>query len=404
MDTSDRLNSALSASLDVVELPEDDAEIAAMLDTYGPRIRGLAVRKRQIRAELLDRLPALEIVASYSAGLENIDTDHCRESGITVTNTSHILAEEVANLTVMHCLAVTRQLVRAHEFVRSEAWTRGQFPLTHSLSGMEVGIIGLGHIGQAIARRLEVMGARVSYYGPRKKPVELPYFDSPEALAEVVESAMDCGLQVNTHAIGDRGNRVVLDAYERAMEVTWLTNYYSEYSGQDPDSSAWNARSYACVILEPGKEPELHADGSAYRDDQVSTSNFHTHMDVVAGVGDALITRGVNGPVAFVGSDCLPVKYADQLRSRTPDISFHFDDDLVRACRRIKSARELDCYREGGRIVSDAITRLCRSIIVNGKPVSKNKVFQYRDAIFEAILHRFENDPTLVAYGEECPW
>jgi len=201
----DEIASALSASLDVVALPEDDAEIAAMLDTYGPRIRGLAVRKRQIRAELLDRLPALEIVASYSAGLENIDTDHCRESGITVTNTSHILAEEVANLTVMHCLAVTRQLVRAHEFVRSEAWTRGQFPLTHSLSGMEVGIIGLGHIGQAIARRLEVMGARVSYYGPRKKPVELPYFDSPEALAEATQMLVaSCPLSDATRGLVGR--------------------------------------------------------------------------------------------------------------------------------------------------------------------------------------------------------
>jgi lactate dehydrogenase-like 2-hydroxyacid dehydrogenase len=201
----DEIASALSASLDVVALPEDDAEIAAMLDTYGPRIRGLAVRKRQIRADLLDRLPSLEIVASYSAGLENIDTDHCRESGITVTNTSHILAEEVANLTVMHCLAVTRQLVRAHEFVRSEAWTRGQFPLTHSLSGMEVGIIGLGHIGQAIARRLEVMGARVSYYGPRKKPVELPYFDSPEALAEATQMLVaSCPLSDATRGLVGR--------------------------------------------------------------------------------------------------------------------------------------------------------------------------------------------------------
>ena len=151
--------------------------------------------------------------------------------------------------------------------------------------------------------------------------------------------------------------------YERAMEITWLTNYYSEYSGQDPDSAAWNARSYACAILEPGKEPELHADGSAYRDDLVSTGNFHTHMDVVAGVADALIARGADGQVAFVGSDCLPVKYADQLRILTPGISFQFDDDLVRACRRIKSARELACYREGGLIVSDAMTRLCRSII-----------------------------------------
>ena len=201
--------------------------------------------------------------------------------------------------------------------------------------------------------------------------------------------------------------------YERAMEITWLTNYYSEYSGQDPDSRAWNARSYACAILEPGKEPELHADGSAYRDDLVSTSNFHTHMDVVAGVGDALITRGVNGPVAFVGSDCLPVKYADQLRSRTPDISFHFDDDLVRACRRIKSARELDCYREGGRIVSDAMTRLCRSIIA-GKTAAESVAEASAEIVRRGgVWHRIplnfgdtsqfvQRDPTY-GYSQDAP-
>ena len=151
--------------------------------------------------------------------------------------------------------------------------------------------------------------------------------------------------------------------YERAMEITWLTNYYSEYSGQDPDSRAWNARSYACAILEPGEEPELHGDGSAYRADLVATKRFQTHMDVVAGVAAALQTRGVEGLVAFVGSDCLPVKYADQLRAATPGIAYRFDDDLVRACRRIKSPRELECYREGGDIVSGAMTRLCNGII-----------------------------------------
>ena len=136
-------------------------------------------------------------------------------------------------------------------------------------------------------------------------------------------------------------------------------------------------------------------------------------MDVVAGVGDALITRAVNGPVAFVGSDCLPVKYADQLRSRTPDISFHFDDDLVRACRRIKSARELDCYREGGRIVSDAMTRLCRSIIA-GKTAAESVAEASAEIVRRGgVWHRIplnfgdtsqfvQRDPTY-GYSQDAP-
>ena len=158
--------------------------------------------------------------------------------------------------------------------------------------------------------------------------------------------------------------------YERAMEVTWLSNHYSEYSGADPDSRAWNARSYSCVILEQGKEPELHADGSAFRSDLVATDNNHTHMDVVAGVAASLNARGFAGDIAFVGSDCLPVKYADQLRHAVPTVRFVFDDDLVRSCRRIKSSRELDCYREGGQIVSDAHHILCTGLIA-GKPAAE---------------------------------
>ena len=158
--------------------------------------------------------------------------------------------------------------------------------------------------------------------------------------------------------------------YERAMEITWLSNHYSEYSGADPDSRAWNARSYGCVILERGKEPELHADGSAFRPDLVATSNNHSHMDVVAGVAESLNARTPNRDIAFVGSDCLPVKYADQLRAAVPAARFVFDDDLVRACRRIKSAREIECYREGGRIVSDALQILCTGLLA-GNPAAE---------------------------------
>ena len=201
--------------------------------------------------------------------------------------------------------------------------------------------------------------------------------------------------------------------YERAMEVTWLTNYYSEYSGQDPDSRAWNARSYACAIIEPGQEPELHADGSAYRADLVATERFHTHMDVVAGVVDALRSRGINGNVAFVGSDCLPVKYADQLRDALPQISFRFDDDLLRACRLIKSPLELECYREGGQIVSDAMTQLCQSIIAgetaaeavakaSGEIVRRGGMWHRIPLNFGDTAQFVQRDPTY-GYSQDAP-
>ncbi|MEE9301644.1 MAG: M24 family metallopeptidase [Alphaproteobacteria bacterium] len=147
--------------------------------------------------------------------------------------------------------------------------------------------------------------------------------------------------------------------YERALETLWLTNYYSEHSGQEPDSPIWNARGFCCVIMEPGKEPELHADTNNLRRNMVRCGKYHYSDDPVESVAKALKRRKVQGQVAFVGSDCLPVKYAKQLEAMTPGIEYHYDDDLVRECRRIKSPRELDMYRECGQIVSSALYRLC---------------------------------------------
>jgi len=150
--------------------------------------------------------------------------------------------------------------------------------------------------------------------------------------------------------------------YERAMETLWLTNFWSEHSGQEPDSPIWNARGFCCVILEPGSEPEVHGDMPAGKRKWVHCGKYVFSNDPIESVGKALKRRRLQGKVTFVGSDNLPVKYAKQLEKMTPGITYHFDDDLVRECRRIKSARELDMYRECGRIVSSALYRLCDSL------------------------------------------
>ena len=150
--------------------------------------------------------------------------------------------------------------------------------------------------------------------------------------------------------------------FQRHMEILWLANFVSNVSGQMPDSQLWQAASYSCAILEPGKEPWLFGDEPEPRKDIIATQNYEWHQDPVRGVADALNARNVQGRVAFVGSDCLPVKYADQLRVKTPGIDYVYDDDLIRECRLIKSPRELDCFREGGEIVTMALNRLCEGL------------------------------------------
>ncbi|AEG55751.1 2-hydroxyacid dehydrogenase [Sinorhizobium meliloti] len=173
----------LKETFNTVRLPRDASAIGPFLSEYGARIRGIAVRHAHIDAAMLDRLPALEIISSYSAGLDGIDVETAHARGVVVRNTSKILAEDVADLALALSISATRGLMRGHDFVREGKWGESAFPLGRSLRSMKTGIVGLGHIGSAVAARLSVMGAPTAYYGPRRKPVDLPYFDGIGALA-----------------------------------------------------------------------------------------------------------------------------------------------------------------------------------------------------------------------------
>lgn len=81
-------------------------------------------------AELIEALPKLEIVASYSVGLDKIDLGKCREKGIRVTNTPDVLTEDVADLVIGLCLAVLRRICASDKYVRSGKWKKGDFKLT----------------------------------------------------------------------------------------------------------------------------------------------------------------------------------------------------------------------------------------------------------------------------------
>lgn len=178
----------LSEAFNVLHFPKGHDEGASLLAQHGAKIRGMAVRHAHVDKAMLDRMPALEIISSYSAGLDGIDVEAAQARGISVQNTSKILAEDVADLAIALAISVTRGTIRGHDFVRDGKWESGAtFPLGRSLRSLRTGIIGLGHIGSAVARRLQVMGTTVAYQGPRKKPVDLPYFASAVELADWAE-------------------------------------------------------------------------------------------------------------------------------------------------------------------------------------------------------------------------
>ncbi|WP_323718013.1 M24 family metallopeptidase [Paracoccus aminovorans] len=144
-------------------------------------------------------------------------------------------------------------------------------------------------------------------------------------------------------------------------DILYLTNHYPVSGGTD--SLIWSARSFSGVVLRRGEEPELHIDEPEPRPDLLALDNVHCDNHPFASIARALNRRGVTGRVAFCGSQFVPVKYYRQLVEATPGIEWVDCDDLVRAVRAIKSARELDCYRIAGASATEATDVLMQGLI-----------------------------------------
>jgi len=141
---------------------------------------------------LIEALPKLEIIANFGVGYDSVDTAAVAERGIIVTNTPDVLNEEVADLAMGLLLATAREIPQADRYLRQGRWLKAAYPLTHgTLRGRTLGIVGLGRIGKAIAKRAEAFGLRIAYYGRRRQgEVAYPYYDSLVGLAEAVDTLM----------------------------------------------------------------------------------------------------------------------------------------------------------------------------------------------------------------------
>ena len=144
-------------------------------------------------------------------------------------------------------------------------------------------------------------------------------------------------------------------------DVLYLSNHYAISGGMD--SLIWTARSFAGVILQPGQAPQLHIDEPEARRDLVSISDVVSSNHPFESVAKALVERGVHGRVALVGTHFIPIKYYRQLEAIAPGIEWVPADDLVRTVRRIKSERELDCYRYAGETATLAVNALMEGLV-----------------------------------------
>lgn len=142
-----------------------------------------------VKKDILDALPSLRLIANAGVGYEKIDVEEATRRGIRITNTPEVTDGCVADMAFGLLLAAARQIVKGDRYVRDGRWGReGDFPLVGRIHGRRMGILGLGRIGQAIAKRAQGFDMEVAYHNRRRVPDSpYAYFDSPRALAAAVD-------------------------------------------------------------------------------------------------------------------------------------------------------------------------------------------------------------------------
>lgn len=162
------------------------ADKTAFLKELSGKVRGLATfGPMPVDGKLMDALPKLEIIANFGVGVDAINLEDAKKRRIIVTNTPDVLNECVADTAIALVLNTLRKLPQSEAYTRAGNWAaKGPYPLATSLGGKTLGILGLGRIGEAIAKRAIAMGMKIRYHNRHKKDVAYPYDADPVALAK----------------------------------------------------------------------------------------------------------------------------------------------------------------------------------------------------------------------------
>ncbi|MEO6015734.1 MAG: 2-hydroxyacid dehydrogenase [Polaromonas sp.] len=138
---------------------------------------------------LMAQLPALEIISIFGVGYDGVDVAAALERNIPVTHTPGVLNDEVADLAIGLMLSVARRIPLADRYVRAGRWgSEGAMPLSRKVSGARLGIVGLGRIGQAIAKRAEAFGMSIAYTARNEKfGLGYRFYSTAQALAGAVD-------------------------------------------------------------------------------------------------------------------------------------------------------------------------------------------------------------------------
>ncbi|MBU2582947.1 MAG: D-glycerate dehydrogenase [Alphaproteobacteria bacterium] len=196
-----RMRELFDARLNVDDRPMTNAELVAAVKTADVLVP--TVTDRIDRALISQAGEQLRLIANFGTGVDNIDLDTASNRGIIVTNTPGVLTEDTADMTMALILAVPRRLAEATLYMKNPdtEWA-GWSPtwmLGHRIYGKRLGIIGMGRIGQAVARRAKAFGLQIHYHNRRRLPeaveqeFEATYWDSlDQMLARMDIVSVNC--------------------------------------------------------------------------------------------------------------------------------------------------------------------------------------------------------------------
>jgi lactate dehydrogenase-like 2-hydroxyacid dehydrogenase len=161
------------------------ADPAATLAEIAPEIRAIVVsfHNMPVTDAYMAQFPKLEIITSFGVGYDHIDAKAAAARGVVVAHTPGVLDAETADTAMGLLLNAVRRLPAAERYLREGKWERqGPFPLSHSLRGRTMGVLGLGRIGKEIAKRAAAFGVEIVYHGRNPQP-DAPYLYYPSLIA-----------------------------------------------------------------------------------------------------------------------------------------------------------------------------------------------------------------------------